>query len=178
MKIENNKNAADDIRGMLNTIRNFNPSSKSNLREQSEVPNQEPSQEPTQPTNGSEGEDIAVINNVEVEIRSEDNMDLKLNDEEKTLISKLIDDFKSEVSELVDFGKLLIYSNSVKLDGKITQKNIEFTLSTGDDNGVYLSNMSMLKIDDETMETLTKLKNFEEKFSGSINDLIVNRKDN
>jgi len=178
MKIENNKNAADDIRGMLNTIRNFNASSKSNLREQSEVPGQEMSQPSAEPTNGSEREDMTVINNVEVEINSEDSIDLTINDNEKALISKLIDDFKAEVSELVDFGKLQIYPNSVKLDGKITQNNIEFTLSTGDDNGVYLSNASMLKIDDETMETLRKLKNFEVKFSGSINDLIVNRKDN
>jgi hypothetical protein len=121
---------------------------------------------------------MLVINNVEVEIHSEDNQDLTIKDNEKGIISQLIDDFKKEVSELVDFGKLQVYSDSAKLDGKITQKGIEFTLSTGDDNGIYLSNASMLKIDDETMEYLEKLKSFEEKFSGSINDLIVNRKNN
>jgi hypothetical protein len=178
MKIQNSKKPADDIRSMLNTIRNFSTSTRGNLREQPEVPGQEMTQPSAQPDKGPENEDMLVINNVEVEIRSDDNQDLSIKDDEKGIISQLIDDFKKEVSELVDFGKLQIYSDSAKLDGKITQKGIEFTLSTGDDNGIYLSNASMLKIDDETMEYLEKLKSFEEKFSGSINDLIVNRKNN
>lgn len=178
MKIQNSKKPADDIRSMLNTIRNFNTSTRGTLREQPEVSTQEPIQSSPQTDKGPENEDMLVINNVEVEIHSEDNQDLTIKDDEKGIISQLIDDFKKEVSELVDFGKLQIYSDSAKLDGKITQKGIEFTLSTGDDNGIYLSNTSMLKIDDETMEYLEKLKSFEEKFSGSINDLIVNRKGN
>ncbi len=179
--MSNRKNQYDEIKGMLNILRKINSPSNGSLREQVEVPVQQQSVQPQQPApqnGGQEGEDFTVINGVEVEIHSEDNQDLTVNDNEKGLISKLIDGFKAEVSELVEFGKLNIYSDSAKLDGKITGKNIEFTLSTGDDNGVYLSNASMLKIDDETMEMLEKLKAFEDKFIGSINDLIVNRKDN
>ena len=50
-----------------------------------------------------------------------------------------------------------------------------FTLSTGDDTGLYLSNASLLKIDDKSLDIINKLKRFELKFSNSINDLLVNR---
>jgi hypothetical protein len=177
MKMSNKKSQYDEIKGMLNVLRKMNSTTNGTLREQVEMSTQQPQQQMAQ-SGGQENEDFTVINGVDIQVHSEDSQDLAINDNEKGLISKLIDDFKAEVSELVEFGKLNIYTDSAKLDGKISGRNIEFTLSTGDDNGVYLSNASMLKIDDETMETLQKLKTFEDKFAGSINDLIVNRKDN
>jgi hypothetical protein len=122
-----------------------------------------------------EGEDLAVINNVEVEIHSEDPEDLQLSDEEKGKISQLIDDFRVEVSEIAEFGKLNIYPDSAKLDGKIGDTGVVFTLSTGDDTGLYLSNSSLLKIDDDSLIIITKLRAFEAKFSAAINDLLVSR---
>jgi hypothetical protein len=122
------------------------------------------------------GEDLAVINNVEIEIHSEDPEDLQLSDEEKNKVSQLIDDFRSEVSELVEFDKLDVYEDSAKLSGSITDISLGFTLSTGNDTGLYLSNASMLKIDDNSLGMINKLKGFEVKFANSINDLLVNRR--
>jgi len=123
-----------------------------------------------------EKEDVAVINDVEVQIHSEDPEDLTLSDEEKGKISQLIDDFRKEVSETVEFDKLHVYESNAKLDGKIADIGIVFTFSTGDDTGLYLSNTSMLKIDEDSLDMINKLKTFEPKFVNSINDLLVNRR--
>lgn len=123
-----------------------------------------------------EKEDIAVINDVEVEIHSEDPEDLALQDIEKQTISQLIDDFRKEVSEIAEFDKLHIYPDSAKLDGRLTDYDITFMLSTGNDKGLYISNPSMIKIDDDTIEIVSKLRTFEPKFINSINDLLVSRR--
>ena len=127
------------------------------------------------PESSEEQEDLAVINNVEIEIHSEDPEDLALSEEEKKQISQLIDDFRTEVSEIVEFDRLHIYDDSAKLDGKIDDMGLAFTMSTGDDTGLYISNPSMLKIDDESLEIINKLRAFTPKFSNTINDLLVNR---
>lgn len=193
-------NDYDEIKGLLNKIRKIQSASRSNdygiIREQIED-NQEPQppepdkeyeapateddpvQDPTIKNvpgeEGEEQEDIAVINDVEIEIHSEDPEDLGLSDEEKKQISQLIDDFRTEVSEMVEFDKLHIYDESAKLDGKISDIDLTFTISTGDDTGLYLSNVSMLKIDDESLDMINKLRAFTPKFSNTINDLLVNR---
>ena len=123
----------------------------------------------------AEGEDLMVINNVEVEIHSEDPEDLQLSDEEKNKISQLIDDFRAEVSEIAEFDKLHVYNDNAKLDGRISDIGLNFTLSTGNDTGLYISNASLLKIDDNSLNVINKLRGFEQKFSNSINDLLVNR---
>jgi hypothetical protein len=51
-------------------------------------------------------------------------------------------------------------------------------LSAGDDNGVYISNASLLKLSDEVMEILNKLKRFEMKFTDEMNNLILTRRQN
>jgi hypothetical protein len=178
-------NEYDQIKGMLSTIRKYTTPSYGSLKEQTEPTGQPtPQPQPGQPqqqmnTVGGEKKDFNVINNVEVDINSTDKDDTILKDDEKGKISQLIDDFRKEVSELTNFGKLQIYGNSGKLDGTINNLNIGFTLSAGDDEGVFLSNSSsMLKLSDEVMDMLNKLKIFQGKFAEVINGLLVTRKDN
>jgi hypothetical protein len=184
-------NSYDEIKGMLNKVRKIQNRTKLNsygmIKEQEDTSDQtsfeggasnlgaQPANpNPSQPSH--EGNDFAVINDVEVEIHSEDPEDLQLSDEEKGKISQLIDDFRAEVSELVEFDKLHVYEDSAKLDGKITDIGLGFTLSTGNDTGLYISNASLLKIDDNSFGMLNKLKVFEVRFANSINDLLVNRR--
>ena len=173
-------NSYDEIKGMLNIIRKIN-SRYGTLREQVET--QQAVQQPqynqntvNQEQTSSENEDIFVINGIDVEIHSEDSMDLALNDTEKGVISQLVDDFRVEVSEIAEFDRLDIYPNSAKLSGTIPDMGVSFTLSTGDDKGLFLSNTSMLKINPDYLSVITKLNSFEEKFSNTINDLLVNRR--
>lgn len=189
----NQRNEYDDTKDFLNKIRKITKNTAQDIREQLENPNptltdkypstQSQSQPPTQPTQqlsatSTEKEDFAVINNVEVVINSTDRADLKLEDDEKGKISQLIDDFRSEVSEITEFGKLNIYNDSAKLDGNIKDVNLGFTISAGDDNGVYLSNASMLQLNDNTMGFINKLKRYQLKFNNVMGEIIGNRQQN
>lgn len=184
------KNDYDEIKGLLNKVRKIQAMSAASkeeqlLREQMNEPDgneapptEEKSPDPSQGYSDyttNEKEDIAVINGIDVEVHSEDSEDLELKDEEKTKISQLIDDFRMEVSEIAEFDKLHIYETSAKLDGRFTDIDIAFSFSTGDDTGLYISNASMLKIDDRSLAMINKLKAFEQKYINSINDLLVNR---
>ena len=179
------KNEYDEIRGMLNKIRSLEKKGVKNLREQIEQPTSmdvPPTNDPnvSEPSfeNNDSNSDVNVINNVDIEIHSDDNQDITLKDEEKGKISQLIDDFRTEVSEIADLEKMDIYDNSGKLSGKIGNIGLGFTLSGGDDEGLYLMNSSMLKIDDTTLEIINKLKTFQSKFNPIISELIINRKEN
>jgi len=139
----------------------------------------EPEKSSTTPYQQSrrDNEEVSVINNVDVEIHSEDPIERALQDDEKGTISQLIDDFKAEVSEIAEFDGLHIYPDSAVLNGKIGGKGMNFSYSAGDDNGFYLGSPSLLKIDSEALELINRLKTFEPKFVNTINDLLVNRRD-
>lgn len=185
-------NEYDLTKKMLNTIREIQASVDSNkfvlLREQvtndketvirkgDGIPPPPIDNDNMDYESGEEQEDIAVINDVEVVIHSEDPEDLELKDDEKNNISQLIDEFRTEVSEIVEFDKLHIYEDNAKLEGKISDVNLGFTLSTGNDTGIYLSNTSMMKIDEDTIDMINKLKTFHPKFINTINNLLVHRK--
>lgn len=170
------KNEYDQIRGMLKTIRQFENRTTKNLREQVETQTTDNSQ-PLEKNDGEYG-DVDVINNVDVNLHSEDSMDVKLSDEEKGNISQMIDDFRTQVSSTVEFDKIDIYSNGVKMTGKIENYNITFVFSGGDGEGLYISNPSMLKIDDESLSIINKLKKFQENYISVVNVIIINRKQN
>ncbi len=152
-------------------MRSFNrPNSYGSLKE--EIQPQQP-QNPVpagndQQQSGEEKKDFTIVNNVEVRFNSTDSTDLQLKDDEKTKISGLIDAFRTEVSELTEFGKLNVYPDSVKLEGRVGNLNLDFMLSAGDDNGTYLSNTSLLKLTPEIMDMLNKLKKFETKFTDEV----------
>lgn len=170
------KNEYDQIRGMLKTIRQFENRTTKNLREQVETQTTDNSQ-PLEKNDGEYG-DVDVINNVDVNLHSEDSMDVKLSDEEKGNISQMIDDFRTQVSSIVEFDKIDIYSNGVKMTGKIENYNMTFVFSGGDGEGLYISNPSMLKIDDESLSIINKLKKFQENYISVVNVIIINRKQN
>jgi hypothetical protein len=136
----------------------------------------EPHQVNTVDSSKEGDEDLAVINNVEVEVHSEDPEDLEISDEEKGKISQLIDDFRTEVSEIAEFYGLHIYPDTAVLNGKITDKGLNFTFEAGNENGALIST-SMLKIDNESLDIINKLGKFGIKFSNTINDLLVNRRE-
>ena len=123
-----------------------------------------------------DNEEVSVINNVDVEIHSEDITDQSLEDDEKGTISQLIDDFKAEVSEIAEFDGLHIYPETAVLNGKVGDSGIKFTFQGGNDNGLYLST-SMTKIDSDSLDMINRLSTFAVKFTNTINDILVNRRD-
>jgi hypothetical protein len=104
-----------------------------------------------------------------------DSKDLQLTTEDKTAFQESMDEFVSEVAEIVDFNKLNLYPNNVEWSGKITEYDVEFFFSIGENNGVYI-NGTMMQIDDDFLELIEKLKSYYEKFKSKWSKVIAVRK--
>jgi len=108
-------------------------------------------------------------------INGKDKKELQLTTDDKNAFQESMDEFVSEVSELVDFNTLNLYPNNVEWSGKIQDLDIEFFFSIGETNGVYI-NGDMINIDDEFVEFTTKLRTYYEKFKAKWSKVIANRK--
>lgn len=155
----------DSIKKMLNTMRNLNENtqSKNVLKEQEE--------EQAKVSN------LVLNDNVEVKIHSADPGDLDLAEDEKASLNQLIQNFKTQVTELASFEEgFNIYVDSVRLDGSI-DGDLGFVFIAGKDRGLYL-NLNMLKVDDEVAETINKLNKFQHSFEDVVNGIMNTRKTN
>jgi hypothetical protein len=101
--------------------------------------------------------------------------ELELTTDEKIAFQETMDEFVSEVSDLTEFNKLNIYPNNVEWSGKIIDFDIDFFISIGEENGIYL-NGNMMKVDDKFVELLNKLKTYYEKFKSKWAMVLSSRK--
>jgi len=164
----------DHTKKMLNTLRKLNE----NKRTVGNILKEDDQETPTIGDNTDIKDDITVINDVDVKIISSDEMDMKISEEDKTSISGLIDNFKSQVSNLVDFEPgITITKEQIRLDGSITDQDINFVFIAGEENGVYI-NADMLKLETDVIDMITKLEKFNETFSTTMNEIITKRKNN
>lgn len=170
----------DQTKTMLNTLRKLNESHQSKkankLLEDTEFGVDMDSNKET----GDSGlkDNITVINDVDVKIISNDDADMDLTDEQKKSISDLLDNFKQQVSQIVDFEPgLTINQDQVRLDGKLSDEDISFVFIAGKDSGVYV-NAEMMKLENEVGQVLDKLVKFEETFKTTFESIINNRKNN
>ncbi len=164
----------DDTKKMLNTLRKLNESKTSMnvLNEQEEVPQQQ-----TQVTQ-NQNSDFVIINDVEVKMLSTDEMDMKLQEDQKQSISGLIDNFRQQVSQIAEFDPgMTINQNQIRLDGTLTDEDISFVFIAGEESGVYI-NADMLKLETQTGLMLEKLAKFEETFKTAMEPLITKRNNN
>lgn len=163
----------DDTKKMLNTLRKLNESrtSHNTLREQSEM--NQPEVETQQ-----DNDEVSVINDVDVKIVSTDNMDLKIMDDEKSAISSIIDSFRNEVSQIADLKPgITITESQIRLDGNLTDEDLSFVFIVGDEPGLYL-NADMLKIEDETVTSISRLVKFEDTFKTTMEPMLRQRRSN
>lgn len=120
---------------------------------------------------------LVLNDNVEVKIHSTDQQDLSLSDEEKNSLNQLIQNFKSQVSELASFEEgFNIYVDNVRLDGSI-EEDLEFVLIAGNNRGLYL-NANMLQVEQDTVEIIAKLEKFQHTFEDVVTEIMNNRKNN
>jgi len=167
------KNSYDEIKGMLKTLRTLNESKSSfKVLKEEETPL------------GGMGDkenvkdDVIVINNVEVNMSSGDSEDMKLEENQKTAISTLIDSFRSQVSQIVDFEPgMTINENQIRLDGTLTDNDISFVIIAGEEGGLYI-NADMLKIEQAEIDVLNKLVKFEKTYKDAMEPLITQRQTN
>lgn len=171
---QNRYNTYDDTKRMLNTLRYLKSryENQNRLQEQMDTETEDPV------NMEQEKNDIAVVDDVDVQINSSDSTDLELDDETKTAISQMLTNFKTQVSQIVEFDPgITINENQIRLDGTLTESDTDFVLIAGEESGLYL-NADMLKLEDDVMQVLQKLKTFEESFMTSMNPLIDKRKNN
>jgi hypothetical protein len=192
MKTMQMRNDYDFTKVMLKTLRSLNESKSSKSAMNEQVGLTGPSQEQRnsdsvapQSFNKSDedvydkvNDDITVINDVDIKLLSSDDSDLKLTEDQEKSISGLIDNFRQQVSQIVDLDPgFTINMDQIRLDGTLTDDDISFVLIAGQESGTYV-NADMLKIEDETMVTLGKLLKFEETFKSTMEPLITQRNNN
>ena len=108
-------------------------------------------------------------------LHGKEQTDLELTTDEKTAFQETMDEFVTEVSDLVDFNKLNDDRKNVEWSGKIIDFDIEFYFSIGEENGVYIDS-KMVKVDEKFLELLTKLQNYYEKFKSKWSKVLASRK--
>ena len=108
-------------------------------------------------------------------IHGKSKSDTEITSDDKVAFQDTMDEFTDEVSDLEDFNQLNVYSNTVEWSGKIIDKDLEFIYTIGESSGVYI-NGNMIKVDDETLELINKLKGFYEVFKSKWSKVLVSRK--
>jgi hypothetical protein len=108
-------------------------------------------------------------------LHGKDQTDLELTTDEKIAFQETMDEFVANVSDMADFNKLNVYTNNVEWSGTLIEFDIEFFFSIGEENGVYI-NGEMLKVDDEFLNLIGKLKNYYEKFKSKWAGVLASRK--
>ena len=108
-------------------------------------------------------------------LHGKEQTDLELTTDEKTAFQETMDEFVTNVSDMVDFNKLNVYTQNVEWSGKLIEFDLEFFFSIGEENGIYI-NGEMLKVDDEFLSLVNKLKNYYEKFKSKWAAILASRK--
>ena len=108
-------------------------------------------------------------------LHGKDQTDLELTTDEKIAFQETMDEFVADVSDMADFNKLNVYTNNVEWSGNLIEFDIEFFFSIGEENGVYI-NGEMLKVDDEFLNLIGKLKSYYEKFKSKWASVLASRK--
>jgi len=165
----NRKNIGyDETKKMLNIMRNLTESTRNTkILKEEELPQTD-----------KIDDNIDVINDVDVKMLSSDNQDMKLTDNQKNTLSGLVDSFREQVSQLANLEPgFTINMNQIRLDGSIPDVDINFVLISGEESGFYI-NADMLKVEDETLNTIQKLIKFHLAFEDAVNPIIRERNNN
>lgn len=106
-------------------------------------------------------------------IHGKNKKELVLTEDEKLAFQETMDEFVKEVSNMVDFNALHLYEKNVIWSGLLRKENLIFTYNLND--GVFLEAETMVKLDNELLETQEKLENYFSKFESKWAEIIGNR---
>jgi hypothetical protein len=144
----------DDMKSMLNLVRN--------LKEQSEKFNDEEYEEYEEEETQVKEEKTKEysVSGGKIVVHGMSEQELMLTDEEKSAYQETMEDFVEQVSDMAEFHELNIYKNNVEWSGDLLKYDIRFYYSIVEVEGTYIGNVNMLKINKELMETLQKVKDY------------------
>lgn len=102
--------------------------------------------------------------------------DLQLTTDEKNAFTSSIDEFRTEVAELVEFNKLNVYPDNVEWNGKILEIDLEFFYAINEPDGIYI-NGEMIQINKDYVEMVGKLQAYYEKFKNKWSKIVASRQE-
>lgn len=108
-------------------------------------------------------------------LHGKDRSDLDITSDDKVAFQETMDEFVEEVSDLVDFNPLNVYTNNVEWSGRLIDEDLEFIFTIGEESGVYI-NGQMVKIDEEFLGMINKLQQFYQKFKSKWGKVLASRK--
>jgi hypothetical protein len=108
-------------------------------------------------------------------LHGKDTKELSLTSDEKTAFQETMEEFVTEVSDLVEYNQLNVYPKSVEWSGKLIEFNVEFMYMVGEENGVYMRG-DMITMNDDFMDVVQQLKGYYEKFKSKWSRILANRK--
>ncbi len=108
-------------------------------------------------------------------LHGKDEHDTDITTDDKIAFQETMDEFVEDVSDLVDFNELNVYPNNVEWSGKVIDYDLEFVFSIGETNGVYI-NGKMMKVSDDFLDFITKLKQYYDKFKSKWAKVLASRK--
>lgn len=107
-------------------------------------------------------------------LHGKDESELELTTDEKNAFVESVDEFRNEVAELVEFGKMNVYPDNVEWSGKIMELHLEFFYTINEPNGIYI-NGNMMKLNQEYLEMVGKLQQNYEKFKNKWSKIVATR---
>ena len=107
-------------------------------------------------------------------LHGKDKPSLQLTTDEKNAFTESMDEFREEVAEIVDFGKLSVFDDNVEWTGKIKELDLEFFFSINESDGLYI-NGQMIHIDQDYMDMIVKLQSYYQKFKTKWSKVIASR---
>ena len=107
-------------------------------------------------------------------LHGSDESDLELTTDEKNAFVESVDEFRNEVAELVEFGKMNVFNENVEWNGKVLELNLEFFYTINEPNGIYV-NGDMVKLDQDYVEMIDKLQKNYEKFKAKWSKIVASR---
>ena len=108
-------------------------------------------------------------------LHGKDRSELDITTDDKVAFQETMDEFVEEVSDLVDFNVLNVYTNNVEWSGKLIDEDLEFIFTIGEDSGIYI-NGQMVKVDKEFLDLINKLQQFYQKFKSKWGKVLASRK--
>ena len=108
-------------------------------------------------------------------LHGSDKTSLDITTDEKAAFQETMDEFIEEVSDLVDFNELNVYSNNVEWSGKIIDQDMGFIFTIGESNGIYI-NADGIKVDDDFLTMINKLQQYYQKFKSKWSKVVASRK--
>jgi hypothetical protein len=108
-------------------------------------------------------------------LHGKDRSQLDITSDDKIAFQETMDEFVTEVSDLVDFNTLNVYPNNVEWSGKLIDEDIEFIFTIGEDSGIYV-NGQMIKVDNEFLTMINKLQQYYQKFKSKWGKVLASRK--